>query len=164
MEEMTLTAEKEAVAERIFWRRHGNEPMTHCRVVILCAMLLTPLAALADEGTLIVHGGGVVSAEVRTRFWELAGGRRAKLLVISTADADTPEDDGRLQTWRDREPASVALLHAASREQAEQIGFSEPLQQSTGVWISGGKQSLLAATYLRTPVERELSRCSNGAA
>jgi cyanophycinase len=120
-------------------------------------MLLTPLVALSDEGTLIVHGGGVVSAEIRNRFWELAGGKRAKLLVIPTADADAPEDDGRLRTWREREPASVALLHAASREQAEQLGFSEPLQQATGVWISGGKQSLLAATYLGTPVERELS-------
>ena len=131
--------------------------MSCCRVAVVVWVLLTPFLASADEGTLILHGGGVVSAEVRDRFFDLAGGSRAKLIVIPTADPDTPEDDARLQTWRARGPASVALLHAASREQAEQDKFAEPLQQATGVWISGGRQTILAATYLRTPVERELS-------
>ena len=124
---------------------------------VCCCSLLTSAIAVADEGTLIVHGGGNVSAEVRDRFLELAGGTHAKLLVIPTADTETPEDDGRLETWRTRKPASVALLHAASRDQAEAERFAEPLKHATGVWISGGKQSVLATTYLKTPVERELS-------
>ena len=125
--------------------------------VVLCWAMLAPAFVVADDGTLILHGGGTVSSETRDRFFELAGGSRAKLLVIPTADPDTPEDDGRLDTWRARKPASVALLHAASREQAEAARFAEPLQQATGVWISGGRQSILAAIYLRTPIERELS-------
>ena len=125
--------------------------------LVFCWLLLTPTVALSDDGTLILHGGGNVSAEVRDRFFELAGGKQANLLVIPTADSETPEDDGRLDTWRARKPESVALLHASSREQAEADQFVEPLKQATGVWISGGKQSILAATYLRTPVERELS-------
>lgn len=120
-------------------------------------LLLTATIAAADEGTLIVHGGGNVSSEVRDRFLELAGGSQARLLVIPTADTETPEDDGRLETWRQRKPASVALLHATTREQANLEQLAEPLKQATGVWISGGKQSVLAATYLKTPVERELS-------
>lgn len=130
--------------------------MNRLRIVV-CWMLLTPILAVADDGTLILHGGGNVSAEVRDRFFELAGGNQAKLLVIPTADSETPEDDGRLDTWRARKPTSVALLHASSREQAESDQFVEPLKRATGVWISGGRQSVLAATYLRTPVERELS-------
>jgi cyanophycinase len=114
-------------------------------------------AYAADPGTVILHGGGTVSSELRDRFVELAGGRAARLLVIPTADPDQPEDDGRLDTWRSRQPASVALLHAGSREQAAQETFAEPLQRATGVWISGGRQSTLAAIYLGTPVERELS-------
>ncbi|HLQ46799.1 MAG TPA: cyanophycinase [Planctomycetaceae bacterium] len=127
------------------------------RIAVVAWMLLTPFLACADEGTLILHGGGVVSAEVRDRFFDLAGGPQAKIVVIPTADPDTPEDDARLQTWRARGPASVTLLHAASHEQAERDRFAEPLQQATGVWISGGRQTILAATYLGTPVERELS-------
>ncbi len=122
-----------------------------------CCLLLTSVIAAADDGTLIVHGGGNVSSEVRDRFFELAGGTQAKLLVIPTADVENADDDGRLNTWRSRKPSSVALLHASSREQAEAEQFVEPLKRATGVWISGGKQSVLAATYLKTPVERELS-------
>ena len=124
---------------------------------VACLWTCCSLAVAAEEGTVILHGGGDVSAAVRDRFFELAGGKNAKLLVIPTADPETPDDDGRLQTWRNRQPESVALLHAAAREQAEVEAFCEPLKRATGVWISGGKQSVLAATYLRTPVERELS-------
>lgn len=127
------------------------------RLILVCWLLSCSTPLTAAEGTVILHGGGEVSTAVRNRFFELAGGKRARLLVIPTADPDTPDDDGRLQTWRTRQPTSVALLHAGSREQAELEAFAEPLKQATGVWISGGRQSTLAATYLRTPVERELS-------
>lgn len=130
--------------------------MFRFQISFWCCLLASAIA-VASDGTLIVHGGGNVSAEVRDRFLELAGGSQAKLLVIPTADTETPEDDGRLETWRTRKPASVALLHASSREQAEAEQFAEPLKRATGVWISGGKQSVLASTYLKTPVERELS-------
>ncbi len=129
------------------------------RFQIMLALLasLIALTARSEEGTLILHGGGNVSKEVRDRFFELAGGQQAKLIVIPTADPDTPDDDARLQSWRVRGPASLRLLHANTREQAEVERFSEPIRLATGVWISGGRQSILAATYLRTPVERELT-------
>jgi cyanophycinase len=114
-------------------------------------------ASLAGEGTLIVHGGGNVSSEVRDRFFQIAGGRDARLLVISTADPDTPLDEGRLIPWRQRRPASLALFHAPTREVAERESFAEPIKRATGVWISGGWQGTLANRYLGTPVERELT-------
>lgn len=124
-------------------------------VVLLWTLCMPP--AMADEGTLILHGGGTVSSEVRDRFFDLSGGKQSRLVVIPTADPDTPDDDGRLQSWRERGPASLKLLHASSREHAEADTFVAPLKQATGVWISGGRQTILAATYLRTPVERELT-------
>ena len=80
--------------------------------------------------------------------------------VVGLASADmlhTPEDDARAQIWRSREPASVALLHARSNEQARSEAFAEPLKQATGVWISGGRQGNLSNVYVGTPVERELA-------
>jgi cyanophycinase len=128
------------------------------RVVLILAVLYWfHSASFAGEGTLIVHGGGNVSNEVRDRFFQIAGGKDARLLVISTADPDTPLDEGRLIPWRQRRPASLALFHAPTREVAEQEAFAEPLKRATGVWISGGWQGTLASRYLRTPVERELT-------
>src|SRR5687768_4185512 len=88
--------------------------------LIVVLILSVPRATLAGEGTLILHGGGNVSSEVRDRFFQLAGGRNARLLVISTADPDTPLDQSRLIPWRNRRPASLALLHAPTPEAAMQ--------------------------------------------
>jgi cyanophycinase len=126
-------------------------------VLILTVLGCSHSASLAGEGTLIVHGGGNVSNEVRDRFFQIAGGKNARLLVISTADPDTPLDEGRLIPWRQRRPASLALFHAPTREIAEQESFAEPIKRATGVWIGGGWQGTLAGRYLGTPVERELS-------
>jgi cyanophycinase len=131
--------------------------MLRYRIVLVLLASLIASTVRSEEGTLILHVGGNVSKAVRDRFFELAGGRQAKLIVIPTADPDAPDDEGRLQTWRAREPASLRLLHATTREQAEAERFAAPIRSATGVWISGGRQSLLAATYLRTPVERELT-------
>jgi cyanophycinase len=120
-------------------------------------MAISVAAARAGEGSLILHGGGEVSNEVRDRFLELAGGKSARLVIIPTADPSTPLDPSRVESWRRRQPASVELLHADSRSQAEDEAFAAPLRQATGVWISGGRQTTLASTYLRTPVERSLA-------
>jgi cyanophycinase len=127
-----------------------------CFVWIACLGFVSTAIA-GEEGTVILHGGGNVSSSVRDLFLELSGGKNARLLVIPTADPDTPEDESRLAPWRARQPAAVSLLHANSREVAESEDFAEPLKQATGVWISGGRQHTLAAMYLKTPVERELS-------
>jgi cyanophycinase len=134
--------------------------MTQRWFMLLCvasAALWDGAGSSADEGAVILHGGGSVASAVRDRFLELAGGRNARVLVIPTADPIAPEDDQRLETWRRRELASVALLHAKTREEAESEEFAAPVKQATGVWISGGWQTRLAAMYLRTPVERELA-------
>lgn len=126
-------------------------------VAVACLAWSAALVAAAQEGTVILHGGGTVSSAVRDRFLELSGGKDARLLVIPTADPDDPTDDARLEVWRRRNPASVSLLHATSRDEAQREAFAAPLKQATGVWISGGYQSRLASIYLRTPVERELA-------
>lgn len=126
-------------------------------VWVLLSLLWSAGLRAAEPGTLILHGGGNVSSALRDRFVEWAGGAQARVVVIPTADPDHPEDVSRLESWRLRRPASVQLLHTSRREEAETEAFAEPLRQATGVWISGGRQSLLAAIYRETPVERELA-------
>jgi cyanophycinase len=125
-------------------------------LALLAVLAVEPRAAEKLSGTIMLHGGGAIQTAVRDKFRELAGGDQARIVIIPTADPDTPLDPVRVETWRDRNVQSVELLHAASREESEPESFAEPLRNATGVWISGGWQTRLASTYLRTPVEREL--------
>jgi cyanophycinase len=50
----------------------------------------------------------------------------------------------------------VQLLHTRSREEANAPEFLRPLEEATGVWLAGGNQSRLAASYVDTEVERAL--------
>jgi cyanophycinase len=96
---------------------------------------------------------------VRERFIELAGGKAARLVIIPTAsDDDTIADDGREveEIWKSREPASITILHTRSPDEANNPAFVEPIRHATGVWITGGRQSKIAAAYSGTLVESEL--------
>jgi cyanophycinase len=115
-------------------------------------------AARAPGALVIVGGGGLLPVTIRDRFLELAGGKKARLVVIPTASArfDTTGVSPSFEFWKSQGVASVVLLHARSREQAERPDFVKPLTEATGVWLTGGDQSRLAAVYHGTAVEREL--------
>lgn len=119
-----------------------------------------PLAAdeIRREGTLLIVGGGVTPPAVEKRLVQLAGGRKARIVVIPTAQAiEGKVDIERLaQPWRALGVASVTVLHAKDREEADDPSFAAPLAEATGVWICGGNQSRLARAYLDTEVEHQL--------
>jgi cyanophycinase len=112
------------------------------------------------RGTLVIAGGGDLPAAVRDKFLALAGGRDARLVVIPTASAraDRPELLGTFLLWQRPAVASVVLLHTRDRAVANDPAFARPLTEATGVWLTGGDQSLLAAAYRGTLVEAELRR------
>ncbi len=131
-------------------------------VLWLTTILVHPLSAQYDphypeplpplNGNLFLHGGGSVSQEMREAFTQIAGGKKARIVIIPTADVSDPTDPSRLDDWQDCEPEDVRLLHATSREEALTDRFSEILDQATGVWFSGGKQGYLVHIYEETPV------------
>ena len=108
-------------------------------------------------GSLILAGGGNLDQSIKDRFMELAGGPKAKLVVIPTASttADTPDTDHGA-AWRTFNPATLSVLHTRERSRANEPDFVQPLREATAVWISGGSQSRLADTYVGTAVEQEL--------
>src|SRR5262249_13414274 len=71
---------------------------------------------------------------------------------------DTTGVSPSFEFWKSQDVASVVLLHAHSREEADRPDFVKPLALATGVWLSGGDQSRLAAVYHGTAVEKELVR------
>lgn len=108
--------------------------------------------------SLLIAGGGPLPTTVRSKFVELAGGSGARVVVIPAYEPDSAAMM-RLKTfWRDFEMASLTILAADSKEQADHPDFSKSLAVATGVWISGGTQNFLAERYVDSRVEHELQR------
>src|SRR5262245_9918663 len=74
--------------------------------------LRTPAAPIA--GALVVCGGGGTPDSVRQRFVELAGGKKARLVVVPSASALAPSERS-LDPWKKAGVASAVLLHARDR-------------------------------------------------
>jgi cyanophycinase len=123
---------------------------------MLASALTEPIQPL--QGALVMVGGGGMPINIRDRFLELAGGRRARLVVIPTASmkADVPEQLRSFGYWKSQDVASCTLLHTRKCDQANDPTFIEPLKDATGVWLSGGDQMKLVSAYRGTLVERAL--------
>ena len=131
----------------------------------LCLAVPTFSTCATDEGeflyrfrggTLFIAGGGEMPPIVNQRFWELAGGKNARLVIIPAYEASRADKKRLKSEWRGWRFASIRVLQASSREQAEDAFFSEPLRNATAVWFSGGEQSWLANLYAGTETEVRL--------
>ena len=120
---------------------------------------LSPNAA--GRGALVICGGGGIPEPVHQEFLKLAGGTKAKVVVIPTASTDADGSDAVrgefLEPWTKRGVASATLLHTRSRARADEPAFARVLDEATGVWFSGGDQSRVTEVYLGTAVERALN-------
>ncbi len=111
-----------------------------------------------ENGALVLAGGGELAPEVWDAFLELAGGDSARIVLIPTAAAEEDLED-RLPTaerLRNAGAREVTVLHTRDREEADAPDFSAPLENATGVWISGGRQWRLVDAYLHTRTHRKL--------
>ncbi|MGZ0170553.1 MAG: cyanophycinase [Planctomycetales bacterium] len=135
----------------------GNRASLLCLLAVGVFVGATSPAS-ADDGILVVVGGGTIPDTVIDRFVELAGSDEARLVVIPTASSDgglaTSETIAEL--WGSRGINHTDLLHTRDRNQANDDAFVKPLKDATAVWISGGQQSRLAAAYVGTRVQAEL--------
>ncbi|MGE3803985.1 MAG: cyanophycinase [Gemmataceae bacterium] len=136
-------------------------------VSALSALLLLSSASRGEEaldekplkGALVICGGGKLPDEISDRFLELAGGNKARLVIIPTASikADQPELLPTYNYWKARKVA-VDLLHVPDRKKADDPKVAERLKNATGVWITGGDQTRLIHSYQGTAIERALHR------
>ncbi len=114
------------------------------------------MVCLADQplGSLVIVGGGGMPDAVRKEFIQLAGGAKtAKIVVIPTASADADDitkHDSFLKPWINVGVKDVVLLHTRDRKVANSDEFLKPLTNATGIWLSGGDQSMLTKAYLGT--------------
>jgi cyanophycinase len=110
-------------------------------------------------GALVLCGGGALPESVREAFVKLAGGNEARLVIIPTASDRGEEAEDAVEVaaiWKRHGIGAITTLHTRQPAEANDETFVAPLRNATAAWISGGRQSQIAAAYSGTRVEREL--------
>ena len=110
------------------------------------------------HGALVIVGGNLHDPAIIDRFFALAGGKDAPVVVIPTAGGDSTYDQycPCLQQFKDAGATNLTILHTTDRAVANSEQFTAPLRHARGVWFVGGRQWHLADSYLNTLTEREI--------
>ena len=108
------------------------------------------------KGYLIITGG----APDYQHFLELAGGAKARIVVIPTASITGPNAEATMAALC-KAPGPFAnlhctVLHTTDRKVADSPAFAAPLKDATGIWLLGGRQWRLTDAYLGTLALREM--------
>ncbi len=124
-------------------------------------LLWNAVVVVAQEpegGKLLVVGGGKTPDSVLKTFFDLAGGKDGRVVVVPSASGKDEflSSDYTDKVWGKRGFTSVKTLHAKTKEEADDEKFLDPLKNATAVWLGGGNQNKLFATYQGTKVEKEL--------
>jgi len=107
-------------------------------------------------GTLFICGGGVLPPELLDRFFELSGGKDARIVLVTTASsiAGTAEAEEKYAHWRTRPHRTISFFHAPTRTDADNPDFCQSLLNATAIWFIGGNQNLLTDAYLGTYAQK----------
>ena len=107
------------------------------------------------KGALIIVGGGGMPKVIFDRFFEAAGGRDAKLVVVPTAGsgAEYDESTSSVKMFKKAGATNVHLLHTRDTKVADSEEFVAVLRDARAVWFGGGRQWRLADAYLGAKTE-----------
>jgi cyanophycinase len=127
------------------------------RCLVVNLLLLAPSPLLGQPapprkpvheiaGSLVLAGGGPIPESVYDAFVKLAGGPKARLVILPTAgeEADDKDQDKLVDRWKKRGADSVVLR---SGEKANEPEFLRSLADATGVWLGGGDPAELASAH-----------------
>ncbi|MEB8327747.1 cyanophycinase [Flavobacteriaceae bacterium KMM 6897] len=113
------------------------------------------------KGALLIGGGGITE-EMWEVFFDLAGGKSAKLVIIPTAFDENsinydPEFKILKRQFKARGFNDIQFMHTRDTRIADSDDFVQPLKTATAVWLTGGRQHRTADTYLTTKTHTELN-------
>ena len=135
-------------------------------VLLLFGMAMAreaPVVGPARGSLVIVGGGGKEMEIILGKFVELAGGKGARIVVVTTAASSDPKHnyDRSWVTAFAREKLGVeelTVLHTHDPKIADTEAFVKPIKRATGVWFGGGRQWRLTRAYGGTRSEQEFHR------
>ncbi|MBN8710723.1 MAG: hypothetical protein BGO12_00570 [Verrucomicrobia bacterium 61-8] len=107
------------------------------------------------DGTLLAVGGGDKTS-IWPIFFDLAGGKDAPIVVLTTASAASDQTNGDVMELKAHGATNLTVLPTDSAELADSDSFIEPLRKARAIWIAGGRQGRLVDVYLGTKAEQEM--------
>ncbi len=114
-----------------------------------------------DRGYIIPIGGAEEkfhNTAILDRFIDVCGGRSARMAIIPTASE--LEDTGRNyeKLFRKIGIRHAKVLNILTREDCHQSEFTDYIEKSDGVFMTGGNQLRLSTTLGGTPVAQSIRR------
>jgi cyanophycinase len=117
------------------------------RSLLLLSLLISP--AVADppvpprldpagiQGTLVLVGDERPADATMRRFQDLAGGDKARIVVLATGEREPAEK--LVEVWKARKGAAVVLIHRpdTTNAVADKEALANALKEATGVWLLG---------------------------
>lgn len=116
---------------------------------------VTSAEAEATAGSLIIVGGGPRPPTIMQRFVELAGGARARILVMPMATAVENAGQRSATEFIAMGVSSATSVHL-TRELSESDTIGRIFDGVTGIWFLGGQQSRITRAMQGTAAERAL--------
>ena len=124
-------------------------------VWLVLGLSANPTGALAAEpnarGHLLLIGGGGEPAEIWAKFFELAGGKEAPIVILPTAserEETGPEYVADLVKLGATDVRSLPIKTAADAAKPENLAA---LARARGIFFSGGDQSRITQAFLGSP-------------
>jgi cyanophycinase len=123
--------------------------------------LISQIVPAQEKGHLVIIGGGKRPQYVMQKMTELAGGREAKIVIVPNATSErlkTAEYQKKEFNWLGA--ASVDYI-LCSRETADDDSNLAKLDGATGIFFSGGDQSVLTGDLLGTKLFEKIAGIYN---
>lgn len=108
------------------------------------------------NGKLMIAGGSMGEGLLRLFLDEIGGAEQPLVLITTAAGKVYDESHPAVAKFRELGATNITVLHTKDRRVANSEGFVAPLRAAKGVFIAGGLQYRLAASYLNTLTHREV--------
>lgn len=105
-------------------------------------------AQTAPKGHLLIIGGGTRTTEVMQRFVDLAGGKDAKFLIISTAGLSEERGKGGVEELKGLGVKKVQWIAPMEKELCNDPNYVDKYMKGvTGVFFTGGQQRTILKVF-----------------
>ncbi|MDQ2929479.1 MAG: cyanophycinase [Gemmatimonadota bacterium] len=135
-------------------------------LALLCSVALAGGAGAQKaraRGYLFIVGGGPQPPELIQRFFDLAGGKKGKIVVFAMASSEGKQS-GEEKADDLRKLGTDAHAYYIDQSEANSDSMVKNMEGVTGVWFGGGDQVLLTKALLGTRVEKAIhDRYAKGA-
>lgn len=132
-------------------------------ISFLLVVLITQPAIAQQEvfpfnGKLIIIGGGDILDTMYNLFAKEIGGKNQPIVYIPTATDDEPwiQEGQHLVKFTSRGFTNLSTVHTRDKQKANDPIFIDRIRKAKGVFIGGGDQANIAASFLGTAVHQEL--------